>query len=175
MLSEDSFAGKRVTVIRLRKSHYTRLFCASVQRVSLPYLAFSSNPALRLRHFLWALSTCSPYCAGIFYIWREVGLPQLVRRSPFFNSLREIINWKFSRLDRLFLLFFFFPFLRLLIGCWKDNMRKHDPTMHFSLEFLNVMLSLVCYWQVALARAQIISVLKRRRNKKRAKLIDILG
>lgn len=36
------------TVIRLRKSHNSRLFCALVQRVSLPYLAFSSNPASSL-------------------------------------------------------------------------------------------------------------------------------
>lgn len=37
--------------------------CFAVVCASLPYLAFSSNPALGLRHFLRALSTCSPYCA----------------------------------------------------------------------------------------------------------------
>ncbi len=83
ILCGRQFVGESMTVIRLRKSHYSRLFCALVQRVSLPYLAFSSNPALWLRHFLWALSTCSPYCAGIFYIWQEVGLSQSVCRSMF--------------------------------------------------------------------------------------------
>lgn len=82
--------GESVTVIRLRKWLYSRLFCALVQRVSLPYLAFSSNPALRLRHFLWALSTCSPYCAGIFYIWQEVGLSQMVCRSMFLIDRNEL-------------------------------------------------------------------------------------
>lgn len=33
----------------------------------------AATRALWLRHFLRALSTCSPYCAGIFYIWQELG------------------------------------------------------------------------------------------------------
>lgn len=104
-------------VIRPRKSHYSRLFCALVQHVSLPYLAFSSNPALQLRHFLWALSTCSLYCAGIFYIWQEVGLSQMVCRSLF------LIVWE---TDSIFSKVIFR--LSLLLTCSKDNIRKHDLT-----------------------------------------------
>lgn len=118
------FVGELVTVIRPRKSHYTRLFCALVQRVSLPYLAFSSNPAPQLCHFLWALSTCSPYCAGIFYIWQEVGLCQLVCRSLF------LILWQtFSKFSKVICRFFVAYLL-------KDNVRKHDSTWEDYITFL---------------------------------------
>lgn len=112
--SKTVCGGKSVTVVRPRKSHYSRLFCALVQRVSLPYLALSSNPALWLRHFLWALSTCSPYCAGIFYIWQEVGLCG----SPFL--IVQEINSVSSKV--------IFLFLMLLLSCSADNIREHDST-----------------------------------------------
>lgn len=109
--------GESVTVIRPRKSHYSRLFCALVQHVSLPYLAFSSYPALQLRHFLWALSTCSLYCAGIFYIWQEVGLSQSVCGSLF------LIVWE---INSIFSKVIFPPCLSLFLTCTIDNIRKHD-------------------------------------------------
>lgn len=39
------YTRESVTVVTPRKSCYSRLFCGSVQRASLPYLAFSSNPS----------------------------------------------------------------------------------------------------------------------------------
>lgn len=112
-----------------------RLFYALVRRVSLPYLAFSSNPVLWLRHFLWALSTCSPYCAGIFYIWQGVGLSQLVCRSMF-RVVRERQTILSSN-----------SITRAVVQktILENMIQLGRTTKHFSPGHLNVMPSLACY------------------------------
>lgn len=151
-----SVLGDLVAAIRPRKWRNSRWFCASVQRVSLPYLAFSSKPAPQLRHFLWALSTCSAYCAGIFYIWQEVGLCLLACRPPFL-AVREVNSIICEVVCPPLLV--------------KDDCGKRDSTWEEYVTFLTTASKMSCCHLRVIdtlhcQRVRIICLLKYRRNKK---------
>lgn len=114
-------------------------------------------------------------------------VPPIVPEFSIFGKKLDSLNWcigqcflYFER-DALYILkhFQFFFFLCCCSVVQKtilENMIQLGRSMkHFSLGHLNVMLSFACYWHVALPGVQIIFLLKHKRNKKRAKLIDISG
>lgn len=69
--------GQSVAVVRPQKSHNSRLFCGLVQRVSLPYLAFSSYPAL------WLLTFYGP----------SAPVPPIVLEFSIFGKKLDPLNW----------------------------------------------------------------------------------
>lgn len=83
--------GELGTVIRCRKSHYSRWFGAVVRRASLPYLAFSSNRLLGFVTFRGPSAPVPPLSLNFLYLARSWDSLKFVRGGPtVFNSVMAL-------------------------------------------------------------------------------------